>query len=309
MKRTVEITSRGIHLSTSQRALCLSQDRKPLARIPLEDLGTLILAGQGITVTSAALGALSASGCVTIVVGRDHAPEGALLPLRANTTRGERVRAQVGASKPLRKQLWSRVVAAKLCNQGALLQGAGRHQLEKLAGKVKSGDPDNLEAQGARAYWPLVFSEHNHLLTEAPFRRRQEGTWPNSYLNYGYAILRSVTARALCGAGLLPELGLHHHNRYDPFPLASDMMEAYRPWIDHCCRGLIPEGPGELDRRAKEALLGIQDDPVMLEGDRTPLQVALGRTTASLAACFLAAESGEPGPKAASHLILPAFLP
>lgn len=307
MKRTVEISSQGIHLSTSQGALCLSQDREAIARIPLQDLGTLILAGHGITVTSAALGALSASGCVTIVVGPDHAPEGALLPLRANTTRGERVRAQVGASKPLCKQLWSRIVAAKLRNQAALLQGAGRERLEKLAGKVRSGDPSNSEAQGARIYWPLVFSEHHHMLTDAPFRRRQEGVWPNNYLNYGYAILRSVTARALCGAGLLPELGLHHHNRYDPFPLASDMMEAYRPWIDHCCRELLPEGPGELDRRAKEALLGIQNDPVMLEGIRTPLQIALGRTTASLAACFLAAASGEPSPKAAAHLILPSF--
>jgi CRISPR-associated protein Cas1 len=286
----------------------IRRDGEELGRVPLEDLGTLILAGPGLTVTTALLAALAEQGGVTIVAGRDQAPEGALLPLRANTTRGERARAQVAATRPLEKNLWACIVQAKLRNQAALLTDpAGHKRLSEWASSVRSGDPKNLEAQGARLYWKLVFQGLHPDLDREPFLRRRDGAWPNPLLNYGYAVLRAVTARALCAAGLLPELGVHHHSRYDPFPLASDLMEPYRPWVDLRCRELIPEGPRELDRPAKQALLQLYEDPVLLAGEQTPLAIAVERSASTLAKAFLTGRERESAPRAASLLLLPAF--
>lgn len=308
MKRTIEISSPGLHLSTSSQSLLIRRGGDELGRVPLEDLGTLILAGPGLTVTSCLLAALAERGGVTIIAGRDQAPEGALLPLRANTTRGERARAQVAASRPLEKNLWAAIIQTKLRNQAALLEDpAGQRRLLGFSTKVRSGDPDNLEAQGARLYWPLVFHGLHPELEKAPFLRRRDGAWPNSLLNYGYSVLRAVTARALCAAGLLPELGIHHHSRYDAFPLASDLMEPYRPWVDHRCQALVPEGPRELDRPCKQAILELYEHPVLLSGERTPLAIALERTASSLARAFLEARDGASAPKAAARLLLPSF--
>ena len=308
MKRTIEVSTAGTHLSIKHNCLILSSDREQVASVPLEDLGTLILASQSLTVTSAVLGRLAEHGGITIVTGADHQPEGTLLPLRAHSTRGERVRAQVSASRPLEKQLWARIVRAKIRNQAALVpDGATRTRLEKLANSVRSGDPKNCEAQAARSYWPLVFSESHPTLNSEPFRRNRSGPWPNNLLNYGYAVLRAMTARAICAAGLLPELGIHHHSRYDPFALASDLMEPFRTWVDHRCLELAADGPSELTRREKQELLGVYDDPVMLDGQQTPLFVAVERAASGLALAFVECKTGTPALKATERLLLPSL--
>jgi len=309
MKRIVEVSSLGSYLSLKQGNLVITQDRQEVGRVPIEDLGALILASQGLTITSAALAKLAELGAITVVAGSDHQPEAVMLPLRANTTRGERIAAQTSAKRPLEKQLWASLIRTKVLNQAALLHDLdGVRKLKRLATQVRSGDPDNLEAQAARAYWPLVFEQQADYLPPGPFRRGQAGTWPNNLLNYGYAILRAITARSLCGAGLLPEVGVHHHNRYDAFALASDVMEPYRPWVDHACRELLPSGPCELDRQTKRTLLGIYNDPVQLGDEQTPLFVAIERTAASLAGAFLASKSGCGAIEASAGLRLPSFL-
>lgn len=310
MKRTVEVSSPGSHLHLETGSLVITRDRMEVARVPLEDLGTLILADPAITVTAALLSALSGQGGVTVVAGPDFQPEGTLLPMRANCTRGERVRAQVRAKRPLEKQLWARIVRAKIRNQAALLgDAAERRALLNLASRVRSGDPTNLEARAARGYWPLVFHGTHATFELQPFRRSRSGEWPNNYLNYGYAILRAITARALCGAGLTPEVGLHHHNRYDSFALASDAMEPFRPWVDSLCRELVSEGPGELTRESKRQLLAIFEVSALMEGGTTPLPVAVERMASSLASAYLQAASGAPAQQAAEALRLPAFPP
>lgn len=309
MKRIVEVSSPGSHLHLKNESLVISLNRDVVATIPIEDLGTLILACPALSITAALLGRLAAVGGITVVVGADHQPEGALLPLRSNTTRGERIRAQVAAKKPLEKQLWSRLIRAKIENQAALISDQSAHvRLLRFASSVRSGDPNNTEAQAARLYWPLVFAESAEEFRTSPFRRGQVGMWPNNFLNYGYAILRAMTGRAICGAGLLPEVGVHHHNRYDAFALASDLMEPFRPWVDHRCRELVPDGPAELNRRSKQALLEIYDDPVILSGEQTPLFIALERAASSMAAAFLDGKAGVGAPEAAARLCLPSFV-
>lgn len=310
MKRIIEVSSRGTSLALRQGGLVIRQEQQEIARIPLEDLGALILANGAVNASSAVLAALAAAGGVTILCGPDHQPEGALLPLRAHSTRTERIAGQVAASQPLKKQLWARMVAAKISNQGALIQNDdAKRSLEKHARSVRSGDPDNREAQAARLYWPLLLSEAHESFESEPFRRSDRGQWPNSYLDYGYAILRSITARALCAAGLLPELGVHHHNRYDPFTLASDLMEPFRPWVDLATLELLDLGPGELDRDRKQALLGIYESPAQLPSGRTPLWIAIQKGAAQLAAAFQAAAAGESAPEAAARLTFPRILP
>jgi CRISP-associated protein Cas1 len=308
MKRIVEISSKGMHVAAVQGSLAIKAKGDLVASVPFKDLGTLILANSAITITSSALAQVVAAGGQVVVAGFDFQPVGCLLPLRANTLRTERVRAQVGAGQPLRKRIWQSLVERKILNQAALIEDRhGRKRLHHLAESVRSGDRGNCEAQAAQVYWPLVFSESHPAFSNTPFRRRREGTWPNNFLNFGYAILRSSTARALCASGLLPELGVHHHNRYDPFPLASDVMEPYRPWIDDQCRALLSDGPGNIDRNVKAALLGIDASPVQLPTGITPLQVAVQQTAASLARAFKAGLDGAKTKQCVELLVLPSF--
>lgn len=306
MKRIIEISTRGTSLTLRQSSLVFRVDQDERAIVPIGDLGALIIADRAVSLSAAALSALAAKGGVTIFCGLDHMPEGALLPLRAHSTRGERVAAQFGASQPLKKQLWARIVAAKIRSQAVLLdERSGRRALENHAASVRSGDPDNREAQAARLYWPLVFANAHPDFGDAAFRRRDPSHWPNALLNYGYAILRAITARALCAAGLMPEVGVHHHNRYDHFALASDLMEPFRPWVDLAVMEVLDMGPGELDRERKQALLGIYERPAFVDSGRTPLWLAIQACASQLAQAFLAAKDGASAPQAAAKLQFP----
>ncbi len=190
--------------------------------IPIEDIGVVLLDNKRITITSSALEALIENNCAVITCDSKNMPIGLLLPLCSNTLQSERFRTQIEASLPLKKQLWQQTIKQKICNQAKLLERYTKVNTGCMyvwADKVRSGDPDNLEARAAAYYWKNVFSDIPN------FIRGREGEPPNNLLNYGYAILRAIVARSLVASGLLPTLGIHHHNKYNAYCLADDVME------------------------------------------------------------------------------------
>jgi CRISPR-associated protein Cas1 len=248
--------------------------------VPIEDIGVVVLDNRQITITQGALEALLENNAAVITCDSSRMPVGLMLPLCGNTTQNERFRAQLDASVPLTKQLWQQTVQAKIANQAAVLKacrGAEVRNMQRWVGEVKSGDADNLEARAAAYYWANLFTD---------FRRHREGAPPNNLLNYGYAILRAIVARGLVGSGLLPTLGIHHHNRYNAYCLADDIMEPYRPYVDKLVVAMFDSGIETLDKEAKAQLLGLPVTEVMIGGQRSLLMIAVGQTTASLYKCF-----------------------
>lgn len=252
---------------------------------PVEDLGVVVLDHKQITITSGVLEALLENNCAVITCDSKSMPVGLMLPLYGNTTQNERFRKQLDASLPLKKQLWQQTVQAKINNQAAVLQSCTHEEVKCMrvwAADVRSGDPDNMEARAAVYYWKYLFQDISG------FTRERSGISPNHLLNYGYAILRAVVARGLVTSGLLPTLGIHHHNRYNAYCLADDIMEPYRPYVDELVFGIVQEiGHNvELTKEIKARLLSIPVLDVQIAGKRSPLMIAVGQTTASLYKCF-----------------------
>ena len=253
--------------------------------IPIEDIGVVILDNRRITITSGAMEALLENNCAVITCNQKSMPIGLLLPLCGNTTQNERFRSQLEASLPLRKQLWQQTIKQKILNQEHVLRINTAQETKCMrvwSNDVRSGDSDNLEARAAAYYWRNVFTTYPN------FVRDREGTPPNNLLNYGYAILRAIIARALVGSGLLPTLGIHHHNRYNAYCLADDIMEPYRPYVDQLVLDIIQCNLeiSDITRDLKMQLLGIPMLDVVINGKRSPLMIAAQQTTASLAKCF-----------------------
>ena len=253
--------------------------------IPIEDIGVVILDNRRITITSGAMEALLENNCAVITCNQKSMPVGLLLPLCGNTTQNERFRSQLEASLPLRKQLWQQTIKQKILNQEYVLRTNTDKETNCMrvwSNDVRSGDPDNLEARAAAYYWRNVFTTYPN------FVRDREGVPPNNLLNYGYAILRAIIARALVGSGLLPTLGIHHHNRYNAYCLADDIMEPYRPYVDQLVLDIIQCNLeiSDITRDLKMQLLGIPMLDVVINGKRSPLMIAAQQTTASLAKCF-----------------------
>lgn len=254
--------------------------------IPIEDIGVVVLDNRRITITTGVLDALTENNCAVITCDSRCMPTGLLMPLTGNTLQNERFRDQLDASLPLRKQLWAQTVKQKILNQEYVLRTYTTRQetncMRVWANDVRSGDPDNMEARAAAYYWHYLFPAH------PGFVRGREGEPPSNLLNYGYAILRAVIARSLVASGLLPTLGIHHHNRYNAYCLADDIMEPYRPYVDELVIQIMAENDqyDELTRDLKAQLLRIPVLDVTIGGKRSPLMVAAGLTTASLARCF-----------------------
>lgn len=253
--------------------------------VPIEDIGVVILDNGRITITQSALGNLLDNNVAVITCDNRRMPAGLLLPLEGNTTQSERFGNQINASQPLRKQLWQQTVQAKILNQASVLyihRKLDCGNMEAWAKQVKSGDGDNLEGRAAAFYWQNLFG---HI---KGFRRDREGVPPNNLLNYGYAILRAVIARSLVGSGLLPTLGIHHHNRYNAYCLADDIMEPYRPYVDKLVADMVDGGIdiSVLTTDIKSKLLSTPVLDVVINGNRSPLMIAAGITTASLYKCY-----------------------
>lgn len=253
--------------------------------IPIEDIGVMVLDNKQITITQGVLAALLDNTVAVIICDNKRMPTGMLLPLSGNTLYQERFRNQIEAAVPLRKQLWQQTVKAKIENQAFCLQkntSKSFAPLHVLARSVRSDDADNNEAQAAAYYWKNIFPNL------PDFTRDKDGIPPNNLLNYGYAILRAVIARALVGSGLLPVYGIHHHNRYNAYCLADDIMEPYRPFVDDLVVKTTnkKEIPAELTTELKQEMLMIPILDVLIGGKRSPLMIAAGQTTASLAKCY-----------------------
>lgn len=256
---------------------------------PIEDIGIVVLDNKQITITQGLLEALLENNSAVITCDNRSMPVGLMLPLCGNSVQSERFRDQIDASLPLKKQLWQQTIKAKIRNQAAILT----HWTSKETGcmrrwesDVKSGDPDNLEGRAAAYYWKTLFSDFDKL---KDFTRDRDGIYPNNLLNYGYAVLRAVVARALVSSGMLPTLGIHHHNRYNAYCLADDIMEPYRPYVDEIVFSIVKEFGGEeqdLTKDIKAKLLSIPTTEVIIGGKRSPLMVAVSQTTASLYRCF-----------------------
>ncbi len=281
IKRTVEISTDGYFLCVKNDQLVLLRDRQVVSTIPCEDIGLLIIDSKATTYTHDALVRVAERGALVVLCGKDHHPAAMVLPTVANETQTQRVRLQAAATLPRRKQMWRQIVQAKIRRQAAVL--AEDHPAHKallaLVSKVRSGDPTNVEARASRLYWPALFGDPT-------FRRKRQGLPPNNLLNYGYMALRAATARALCGAGFHPGLGLSHHNKYNPFCLADDIMEPFRPLVDARVAGLWRDGQKELDADVKRALLELLAEPVTVADLTGPLMVALHRTAGSVVKCL-----------------------
>lgn len=290
MWRTIEISQTKAHLAVEHGQLLVikgGQSRRNLSirqRIPCDDIGVVIVDHDGCTYTHRALSALADSGAVLVVCSRQHMPAAAMLPFSSHSQVVWRVWDQITAGMPLCKRLWGRIVAAKIRAQALNLgPGDACTRLLALGRRVRSGDPDNIEAQAARIYWKAHFPQS--LLGRA-FRRRPgdpKAEPPNNLLDYGYTVLRAAVARALVSSGLLPMLGIHHVNRANAFCLADDLVEPLRPFVDAVAKRLVLERRMDLDRLAKSALLETLTTTVRVGGSIGPLNVALGRYAASLA--------------------------
>ena len=276
-----------IKLPGVEKAESLPDMMKAQAEVtkPIEDLGVVVLDNKQVTITSGLLDALLENNCAVITCDSKSMPIGLMLPLYGNTTQNERFRQQLDASLPLKKQLCQQTIQMKINNQASVLKDCVDEEVRCMrvwASDVRSGDPDNLEARAAAYYWKSLFADIEG------FTREREGIYPNNLLNYGYAILRAVVARGLVTSGLLPTLGIHHHNRYNAYCLADDIMEPYRPYVDELVFKLVQINGKVLDltKEIKAKLLEIPTLEVKIGGKRSPLMVAVGQTTASLYKCF-----------------------
>ena len=251
---------------------------------PIEDIGVIVLENKQITITLGAIDALIQNNCAIITCDSKCMPNGLMLPLESNNIQSERFREQINASIPLKKQLWQQTIRQKILNQAAILEkytDTTAKCMRVWANDVKSGDSDNLEGRAAAYYWKNLFKIKD-------FTRQQEGIPPNNLLNYGYAILRAIIARALVSSGLLPTLGIHHHNKYNAYCLADDIMERYRPYVDEVVLNIIKEefDISNLSLEIKSRLLTIPVLDVVINDKRSPLMIAATQTTASLYKCF-----------------------
>lgn len=287
IKRTVYIGNPSfICVKDKQLIIERKNDDENLSKkscLAVEDIGVFILDNQQITISHRTLQMLLENNSVIIICGQNHMPQGLLFPLEGNTTQTERYRYQVEASLPLKKQMWQQTVTAKIKNQLNLLKSFGikTENMQRWASGVTSGDGRNHEARAAAYYWGNLFVEC--------FKRERYGDPPNNFLNYGYAVLRAVVARALVGSGLLLTLGLHHKNKYNAFCLADDVMEPYRPFVDKLVIDVIGENDNvseELTPEIKKKLLVIPAMDVYIDGMRSPLMIAAQRTSASVAKCY-----------------------
>ncbi len=296
IKRTIFIGS-DAYLYTKRKQLFIDfkEEEKETVSIPIEDIGVLVLEAYRLTLSLNLISRLLDNNVALITCDDKKMPQGMLLNLEGNHVQQIRFQDQINTSVPLKKQLWAQTIKQKILNQGRLLVKLGliedtqqqmpRNMLHWRT-SVRSGDPDNYEGRSAAFYWRTIFKN------QIPgFTRERGGIPPNNLLNYGYAILRAVTARSLTASGLLPTLGIHHHNKYNAYALADDIMEPYRPYVDQIVYKIVDHpfvdlNHLELDKDTKAKLLQIPAIDVIIDNEKSPLMNAMQRTTTSLYRCF-----------------------
>lgn len=278
--RVVEIAEDGRHLAKARGFLTVSAEGSEIGRVPLDDVAAVVASAHGITYSNNLLVALAERGAPLVVCGADHRPAAFLWPADGHHEQAGRMADQAAASLPLKKRLWAQLVVAKIESQKATLEtvGATHEGLTLLARKVRSGDPDNVEAQAARRYWPLLFGKE--------FRRDRGAEGPNAMLNYAYTVLRAGAARAIMAAGLHPSFGLSHRQRTNAFALADDLMEPFRPLADLIVFNLVGNGQVGVDRDTKPDLARILITDMSTSEGARPVGLCLERLAFALSRCF-----------------------
>lgn len=287
IKRTIYFGNPA-YLSTKNEQLVIiypKDENKDSISVPIEDIGIVVMDCSRITITQTLISKLIDNNVALITCNDKHMPQGLILNLDGNHIQQEIFTKQINASEPLKKNLWQQTIKAKIHNQAIMLKIMGNN-IEKMLyweKSVKSGDTANHEARAAAFYWKTIFKDYIK-----NFKRGREEAEPNNLLNYGYAILRAIVARSLVGSGLLPTLGIHHHNKYNAYCLADDIMEPYRPFVDSMILQMLEIGDDiyDLNNNIKAKLLQLPVIDVMIDGNRSPLMIAVQRTTASLVKCF-----------------------
>lgn len=296
MERIVDIASDGRHLSAHRGFLVVSEDRVEVGRVPLDDVAAVVVHAHGVTWSTNVVVALAERGAIMVLCGSNHVPVAVCLPLAGHHAQNGRIRAQWEAGRPLSKQLWRRLIVAKIRWQGAALAAHGQPSapFDLLARRVGSGDPDNVEAQAARRYWPLLMG--------ADFRRDRDAPGANALLNYGYTVLRSACARAVVAAGLHPSIGVHHAHRGNPFALADDVIEPFRPLVDLLTLRLLARGIDTVTPAAKRAYAALIALDMPGEAGTTTLTNATTRVAQTLATALQSGQAADlwlpapPGP-------------
>jgi CRISP-associated protein Cas1 len=276
----VEIATDGRHLSISRGFLVVAERGEEVGRVPMDDVAAVVANAHGLTYTNNALIELSGRGVPVILCGPNHMPAAIVWPVDAHHVQTGRMNDQIAASLPLKKRLWAQLVRAKILAQGATLAAVGAPSggFYLLSRKVRSGDPDNVEAEAARRYWPLLFGKG--------FRRDTDGDGINGMLNYGYAVLRAGIARAVMAAGLHPGFGLMHSNRSNPMILIDDLMEPFRPTVDREVFRLAGRGIARVDRDSKAELARLMVVDLPTELGLSPLMTCAERLAQSLARAY-----------------------
>lgn len=282
--RIIDISETSAFLKIQNHLLVIEMPDGRKHSLPIGDIAALVISNRAVAMTHAVLSEITSSGGIIVVCDDKHLPSGMMMPMQHHYIQTERFRLQAAASQPVIKRLWQQLIRKKVSNQGILLKAVSGDDcgLGLLADKVRSGDPDNIEARAARIYWQALFPDN------PDFKRERFGDDFNPMLNYGYAILRSAAARAVCGAGLHPTIGVNHHNRYNPFCLADDLMEPFRPLVDRAVVKIAANGgiPEELDKTVKAALIKAVLVRVSLNDEAVTLFDALTRAASSLAMTF-----------------------
>lgn len=267
-------------ISTKSLQLVIKTESRE-SSIPIEDIGFIVIDHPEIYLSIPAMNLLLENNTSVIICNASHLPNGMFLNLNSHHIQQEIFKNQINASVPLKKQLWQQTIVEKITNQGILLQKitSKKNNFDFLASKVLSGDSSNMEGVAASFYWKVFF--------EQKFKRERFGDYPNNFLNYGYAILRAATARALSGSGLLNTLGIHHKSKYNAFALADDIMEPFRPIVDEKVADIIHNyTEQELNTQIKAELLQILTRTVYFKDEKSPLMVALQKTASSLQQCY-----------------------
>lgn len=279
-ERVLDFSDERAFLRVRHGQLVIQREGKPDISTPIAEVAIMLLATSRVSCTQSVLAEIMESGGVVLVCDRSMMPIGMMVPLSAHHASTQRLRAQIDAGLPRKKRIWQQIVVAKILAQAGNLRNrtGDDHGLVAMAGRVRSGDPDNLESQAAQRYWPRLFGDLD-------FRRRRDAPDQNRLLNYGYAVLRAAVARAICASGLHPSIGVHHHGRSNPYCLADDLMEPWRAMIDSEVAEIAGEWGADvlLDATVKSRLIGVLhqrlDDA---DGSRTVL-AWIARSASSLA--------------------------
>jgi len=282
LKKTILLENKA-SLTTKNLQLVIKSEIRESA-IPIEDIGFLVIDHPEIYLSIPAMNLLIEYNSSVILCGNNHLPNGMFLNLNSHHIQQEIFKSQIDASIPLKKQLWQQTVIEKITNQGILLEKitGEKNSFDFLCSKVLSGDSSNMEGVAASQYWKMFFDSY-----DIKFKRERFGDYPNNFLNYGYAILRAATARALSGSGLLNTLGIHHKSKYNAFALADDIMEPFRPIVDEKVFEIMQNyDEQELNTVLKSELLQILTRTVYFKEEKSPLMVALQKTASALQQCY-----------------------